>query len=166
MKAMVGLVILLLVVFTLVLFWPSEQESEMMLSSNEAGSEIENDVLVSNPQNEVLPLDENLPGDELRTQLMKAEYDKLAKARTNLKRRLGRLKHELWGLKFSAVEAKEINGIMMGAHKLIKNPSMLGAFSNVDGIENEFAKVMFADRSLDTVSTLIEEYSSEKSVSD
>jgi hypothetical protein len=47
--------------------------------------------------------------------------------------------------------------IMLNSHKLIKNPDMLGAFSSVKGIQDEIAKVKFAQSSIEQVSVTIEE---------
>ncbi len=105
-----------------------------------------------------LPLDLNAPSDDEKVKLMTAEFEILKQERTKLKRRLSRLKHEMWGMKFTPDKAKNINEIMMTAHKLIKNPNMLGAFSSVEGIKDEISKIQFANKSIDQVSAMIEEH--------
>lgn len=63
----------------------------------------------------------------------------------------------MWGLKFAPETAKKMSEIMLNSHKLIKNPDMLGAFSSVKGIQDEIAKIKFAESSIEQVSELIEE---------
>ena len=46
---------------------------------------------------------------------------------------------------------------MLTAHKLIKNPYMLGAFSDVAGIRDELDKVVFANKALEDVKSIIEQ---------
>ena len=74
-----------------------------------------------------------------------------------MKQRLARLKHNMWGLKFEKNTAKEMSEILLNAHKLIKNPDMLGAFSGVESIKDEIMKIKFADKSLDQVSKIIDQ---------
>ena len=88
---------------------------------------------------------------------MAAEYKLLEKARSDLKQQLSRLKHEMWGLKFPVEEAREMNEIMLNGHKLIKNPDMLGAFSSVEGIRDELNKVIFANKALEDVKSMVEQ---------
>ena len=82
----------------------------------------------------------------------------LEKERKRLKKRMARLKHEMWGMKFDADEASKINEIIINAVGLNKNPAMLGAFSSVEQIRDETAKIEFAHKSLDQVSEIIEKY--------
>lgn len=153
---MVALIISILLVSVLTLFWPSSQTDINNLPANESISE-------PNTVTEVVEEQEDVPvpklkaaSDDKKIALMKAEYEILDKSRKKLKQRLARLKHEMWGLKFPPEKAKQMSDIMLNAHKLIKNPDMLGAFSSVEGIQDETAKVSFADKALDLVSELIE----------
>ena len=75
--------------------------------------------------------------DDQRNEIMLAEYKVLEKERRALKQRLARLKHYMWGLKFEKDKAKHMNEVLLNAHKLIKNPDMLGAFSDVKNIRDE-----------------------------
>ena len=63
----------------------------------------------------------------------------------------------MWGLKFPVEEAKEMNEIMLNAHKLIKNPDLLGAFSDIESIKAELDKVIFAEKALEDVKAMIEQ---------
>jgi cell division protein FtsB len=159
MKAMVGLVIVILIIFSLRLFWPSTQSSVSDVSLNEdiVNEESKTGVTeVTTGESEVIIQkldDEN--GDE-RRRLMTAEYQILEQERKKLKRHIAKLKHDLWGLKFAPDKAKEISTTVLGASKLLKNPGMLGAFSSVEGIKDEIAKIQFSEKSLQQVDIMIE----------
>lgn len=158
MKAMVGLVIAILVIFTINLFWPFNSIDVSNRSLNEDIKATSVDSELAEVENIDSSLQLNAPSDDEKVKLMTAEFEDLEQERKKLKRRLSRLKHEMWGLKFTPEKAKKMNEIMMAAHKLIKNPDMLGAFSSVEEIQDEFAKIQFADKSIDQVSTMIEEH--------
>ena len=154
---MVGLVIAILIIFSLNLFWPSSQPDVSNMSLNENINEQDVISEASTGQDESSSRDLNTPSDDEKIKFMTAEYEILDKARKKLKRRLARLKHDMWGLKFVPEKSKQMNEILLNAHKLIKNPDMLGAFSNVKGIQDEIAKVNFAEKSLEQVNAMIEE---------
>ena len=152
MKGITALIIVILIIFNWKLFWPAggitvspvENDNRQIpaFSAKSTGQHIQ--------QPETLV-------DDQRTELMIAEYTILEKARKNLKSRLARLKHEMWGLKFAVEDARQMNNIILNAHKLMKNPDMLGAFSSVEGIRDEISKVRFAEKSLREIDRLIEE---------
>ncbi len=157
MKAMVGLVIAILIIFIANLFWPSNQANYRKLSLKQdiiEQGEISED---TTNRDVILTTDLNVPSDDEKIKLMTAEYEILEKERKNLKRRLSRLKHDMWGQKFAPETAKKMSEIMLNSHKLIKNPDMLGAFSSVKGIQDEITKIKFAQSSIEEVSELIEE---------
>ena len=157
MKAMVGLVIAILIIFIANLFWPSNQANDRKLSLKQdiiEQGEISED---TTNRDVILTTDLNVPSDDEKIKLMTAEYEILEKERKNLKRRLSRLKHDMWGQKFAPETAKKMSEIMLNSHKLIKNPDMLGAFSSVKGIQDEITKIKFAQSSIEEVSELIEE---------
>ena len=155
MKAMVMFVILLLVIFGINLFWPDSRQTTTPALVNEVATETVSSREKSQQaeQADELVATGSFYNDKLEK--MHAEYDKLKQARARLKRRLARLKHEVWGLKFPKQDAKQISDIMLGATQLIKNPAMLGAFSDSETIKDETAKVEFANNSLDEVSAMI-----------
>lgn len=157
MKAMVGLVIAILIIFLANLFWPSNQASDRTLSSKQDTIEQGESAEDNTDKDVILSSNLNAPSDDEKIKLMTAEYEILEKERKNLKRRLSRLKHDMWGLKFAPETAKKMSEIMLNSHKLIKNPDMLGAFSSVKGIQDEIAKIKFAESSIEVVSELIEE---------
>lgn len=157
MKAMVGLVIAILIIFLANLFWPSNQAGDRMLSSKQDTIEQDESTEDANNRDVILSSDLNTPSDDEKIKLMTAEYEILEKERKKLKRRLSRLKHDMWGQKFAPETAKKMSEIMLNSHKLIKNPDMLGAFSSVKGIQDEIAKIKFAESAIEQVSELIEE---------
>ena len=63
----------------------------------------------------------------------------------------------MWGLKFEKDKAKHMNEVLLNAHKLIKNPDMLGAFSDVKNIRDEIIKIKFINKSLDQVTKTIKQ---------
>ena len=156
MKATVGLVIAILIIFSLKLFWPSNQTDVSNMTLNESTMEQDTILEDSRVTDDSSTLLLNTPSDDEKVKLMTAEYEILDKERKILKRRLSRLKHDMWGLQFVPEDAKIISEIMLNAHKLIRNPYMLGAFSNVEGIQNELAKIKFAEKSIDQVRAMID----------
>lgn len=153
MKAMMGLVIAILVISILTLFWPE--------STGEKASSIpEVSPAQQTPAIKVPDTAEASQQDQ-HAQQMKAEYELLEQARKELKRHLARLKHEMWGKKFPPEQAKEINQIMLNAHKFEKTPRMLGAFHDADEIQDERDRVLFAIKSLEDVEAWIQQNNTE-----
>ena len=95
--------------------------------------------------------------DDERYKILTSEYEVLEKERRILTQRLARLKHYMWGLKFEQNKAREMREILLNAHKLIKNPDMLGAFSGIKSIRDEIVKLKFANKSLDRVIQIIQQ---------
>jgi Pyruvate/2-oxoacid:ferredoxin oxidoreductase gamma subunit len=159
MKAMVGVVLAILIIFGFRLFWPSadsgfNETSQTEVTYQNIDEQVESsDTVASESTSSETELDAE--NDKERTRLMRAAYEVLEEARTKLKRHIAKLKHEMWGLKFTKEKAKKISTTVMGANKLLKNPHMLGAFSNVEQIQNEIAKVNFAEKSLEEIDEII-----------
>ena len=135
MKHVLGLVFIVLICFCFSLFWPANEVDTVNSISSTPN-------LIAN-------------NDDERYEIMTSEYKVLEKERGVLKQRLARLKHHMWGLKFEKNKAKEMSEILLNAHRLIKNPNMLGAFSDVESIRDETMKVKFANKSLDRVTEII-----------
>ena len=158
MKVMVGLIIVILITSLVTLFWPTSlNDSDKVSDINDTQQTLTSS---QNPNVNDQGVDEtenSHSAEDLKIEQMTAAYDVLEKDRKTLKRRLARLRHDMWDLKFPPEQAREIKEILVNAHKLIKNPDMLGAFSSVDDINNELTKVSFADKSLDRIYQLIEE---------
>ena len=151
MKHVLSLVFIVLICFCFLLFWPANEVDTVNIN-------IENRNIFSEgkPKQSISSMP-NLTAnnDDERNEIMTSEYKVLEKERGVLKQRLGRLKHHMWGLKFEKNKAKEMSEILLSAHRLIKNPDMLGAFSDAESIRDETMKVKFANKSLDRVTKII-----------
>lgn len=157
---MVGLILTLLVIFSLRLFWPSTQSDLREHSFNEDTTSKESQQVeileATTEENDLSSEKLNVVSSDEKTRLMIAEYEILEQERKKLKRHVARLKHDMWGLRFAPEKAKQMSAIVMGASRLLKNPDMLGAFSSVSGIKDEIAKVNFSEKSLKQVNEMIE----------
>ena len=145
----IGVVLVTLVFFGFNLFWPASEEMTPT-------KETLNEVYGGGDQIQSISSAKDQSDDE-RHELMKIEYEVLEKQRRVLKQRLARLKHSMWGLEFEKAKAKYISEILINAHKFIKNPDMLGAFSDISEIRDETLKIKFANKSLDKISELIKQ---------
>ena len=149
MRYLLGLVITVLVVTCFILFWPTgDLNNDNVGIQNSSSGTIES---------QIANLDPTEKSDDQRNEIMLAEYKVLEKERRALKQRLARLKHYMWGLKFEKDKAKQMNEVLLNAHKLIKNPDMLGAFSDVKNIRDEIIKIKFINKSLDQVTKTIKQ---------
>ncbi len=149
MKYLLGLVITVLIVTCFILFWPTGDINNDNVGIQNSSSET--------IQSQIANLDPTEKSDDQRNEIMLAEYKVLEKERRALKQRLARLKHYMWGLKFEKDKAKHMNEVLLNAHKLIKNPDMLGAFSDVKNIRDEIIKIKFINKSLDQVTKTIKQ---------
>ena len=149
MRYLLGLVITVLIVTCSILFWPTGDINNDNVGIQNSCSET--------IQSQIANLDPTEKSDDQRNEIMLAEYKVLEKERRALKQRLARLKHYMWGLKFEKDKAKHMNEVLLNAHKLIKNPDMLGAFSDVKNIRDEIIKIKFINKSLDQVTETIKQ---------
>ena len=149
MRYLLGLVITVLIVTCFILFWPTGDINNDNVGIQNSSSET--------IQSQIANLDPTEKSDDQRNEIMLAEYKVLEKERRALKQRLARLKHYMWGLKFEKDKAKHMNEVLLNAHKLIKNPDMLGAFSDVKNIRDEIIKIKFINKSLDQVTETIKQ---------
>ena len=149
MRYLLGLVITVLIVTCFILFWPTGDINNDNVGIQNSSSET--------IQSQIANLDPTEKSDDQRNEIMLAEYKVLEKERRALKQRLARLKHYMWGLKFEKDKAKQMSEVLLNAHKLIKNPDMLGAFSDVKNIRDEIIKIKFINKSLDQVTETIKQ---------
>ncbi len=68
-------------------------------------------------------------------------YAELDASRKALQKQLNDLKAFLWGRELPAEQAHHINRDMMSAQFLLRNPPLLGAFSNAAGVHAEKDRV-------------------------
>lgn len=104
--------------------------------------------------------DEDTVAEEERYAAILAEYKKLEKARRNLDRRLARIKAVMWNVELPAEQAKEIVGKIRKGYELLKTKKLLGAFSGLQSISDELARVVYAHENLEGV---VEEIKAAKS---
>ncbi len=154
MKAVVGLVIAILIIFGYRLFWSSPESESIRSTQEEVVKETKTETGTTD-QVASSALQLNPASDSEKRKLMESEYDILDQARKKLKSHIGLLKHQMWGLKFPAATSKNISTTVMGANKLLKNPHMLGAFSSVEEIKDETAKIEFAEKSLINIDEIV-----------
>jgi hypothetical protein len=79
--------------------------------------------------------------DETRRLAMQVAYGDLEKDRLLLNRQLGALNAKLWGRRLPAAHAQSVQSDMMAAKSLLTTPPLLGAFSDVEGIQHERERV-------------------------
>ena len=85
---------------------------------------------------------EQIQADQRRA-AMQAEFDQLARARRDLDQKLNKLKVVLWDLKLPKAESEAITETMKNSYAMLKNPRMLGAYSGVEDINTELARVKY-----------------------
>ena len=155
MKEMLWLVVAILIIFLVVLFFPtgtndyqnpSEQASTPTVPE---GSKVEQAARANDAPTAM--------EEETRYRLMQAEFAKLEKGRRDLKRRLGKLRYHLKDIQLPATQAQQVNEVMLNGYKLLHTPKMLGAFSDVAGIAEELGRVNYAHANLDEVDRILQQ---------
>ena len=118
------------------------------------GSDSKN-VVVSAPvvETEAVPvvMDEDEIAEEKRYVAIQAEYKKLEKARRNLDRRLARIKGVMWNVELPAEQAREIVSKIRKGYALLKTKKLLGAFTGLESISDELARVEYVHQNLESV---------------
>jgi len=104
--------------------------------------------------------DEDTVAEEERYAAILAEYKKLEKARRNMDRRLARIKAVLWNVELPAEQAEQIVSKIRKGYELLKTKKLLGAFSGLQSISDELARVEYAHENLEG---LVEEIKAAKS---
>ena len=104
--------------------------------------------------------DEDTVAEEERYAAILAEYKKLEKARRNLERRLARIKAVMWNVELPAEQTEEIVRKIRKGYELLKTKKLLGAFSGLQSISDELARVEYAHENLEGV---VEELRASKS---
>jgi hypothetical protein len=85
---------------------------------------------------------EQIQADQ-RRDAMQTEFDQLARARRDLDQKLNKLKVVLWDLKLPKAESEAITETMKNSYAMLKNPRLLGAYSGVEEISTELARVKY-----------------------
>ena len=92
-----------------------------------------------------------------RREAMRAGYEELEQARDGVRKQLARLKSRLWKLRVPPDRARAIQEQLAQGQALLRNPPLLGAFSDPDGIAREIDKVGEVSARLDALETDVEE---------
>lgn len=138
-KLSIGLIIVITVVVFYFLFFParlSEQQSLQPKTIETLAERPAEEVVVAKSKSR-----EESKEDDVRRAGMEAEYQKLEAARSDLRRQLSLLKTRLWNLELPAEQANRISEDLRAGYALLKNPPLLGAFHDQQGIEREIKKI-------------------------
>ena len=87
---------------------------------------------------------------------MEQAYAELEDSRRQLQQRLDGLKARLWKQELPAADARKVQEGMLRGYSLLKNPLLLGAFSDPAEIERERARVEQVRAQLEEVASIIE----------
>lgn len=136
MKYILGIVLLLVAVTIYFVTRPQPEfgAGEMTVVQPAAG--------IKSAEGPVQPDPETVALDQKR-QAMAAEFEKLEKARRNLEGRLGRLKAILWGVEMPKEESDAISNEMKNGYLLLKNKKLMGAYTDVESITDEYNRVEY-----------------------
>lgn len=94
--------------------------------------------------------------DDKRRLETAAAYAELDASRKSLQKQLSDLKALLWGRELPAELARKISRDMMSAQYLLRNPPLLGAFSDAAGVYAEKDRVKAARARLEEISRTVE----------
>ena len=94
---------------------------------------------------------------DLKLEKMQVSYAELKEARKKTSMRLSRLSSRLRRSEFPSEQAKTISQDMRSANYRLKNPKLLGAFSDVDEIDSELEQLSIITIKLDKIKNLLDE---------
>ena len=94
---------------------------------------------------------------DLKLEKMQVSYAELKEARKKTSMRLSRLSSRLRRSEFPPEQAKTISQDMRSANYRLKNPKLLGAFSDVDEIDSELEQLSIITIKLDKIKNLLDE---------
>lgn len=154
-KLSIGLILVLVALILYVVFFPSRlsEHQSVQPSANEVVRPMHTEETVTDNDS---PQD-GVQEDEQRRAQMEAEYQKLEDARQELRRHLGLLKTKLWNLELPAEQARRVGDDLRQGYALLKNPPLLGAFRDQQGIQRESRKVEAIQEKLAEVEKLLDE---------
>jgi|GEM_PF-2416820 len=93
---------------------------------------------------------------EIKLQKMQARYADLKESRKKTRRLLSRLSSRLRHTEFPPEQARKISQKMRRANYQLKNPKLLGAFSDIQEIEHEIEKFNDINAKLDEIKKLLD----------
>jgi len=155
-KISIGIIIIAVIVAVYFLFAPSPVDEQRTREKSEVKQTLE---LTAPGQTGEADTAQGAGGDQDadRVARMRAEYDVLVEERRKLQNQINEVRARLFDVKLPAQEAEKLNKEMMRAYVLLRNPPMLGAFRDVNGIDDELAKVRAAQEDVTEVGKRVEE---------
>lgn len=154
-KLSIGLAVIILAALLYFLLFPaplSEQQSLDTSPVETAKQPVLSDTVTAD--NTVV---KETDDSEARRQRMEEAYQRLEQARKDLRRRLDRLKSRLWNLELPAAQARQVSEDMRRGYLMLKNPLLLGAFYDDQGIEREIKKIGAINKNLVEIETLVDQ---------
>lgn len=149
MKYILAIVLFLLAV---TVYFVSQPEPEFEVGKKTATEPAQGETapVESAPEAPADPAAEQSAEDK-RVADMKAEFEKLEKARRNLERRLSRLKAVFYGVELPPDERNAITDKMKTGYGLLKNRKLLASYDGPQSISDELAKVEYISNYLQEV---------------
>ncbi|MHC8441616.1 MAG: hypothetical protein ACYYK0_05455 [Candidatus Eutrophobiaceae bacterium] len=99
---------------------------------------------------------QDIPEEDRKAQ-MHESYAVLEQNRKDIAKRIARLKHEMWNLKFPREQGMQISKIMFAAKQLQQDGRKIGGFSDVKHIADEISRTRFALQQLEQVAVWVED---------
>ena len=157
-KISIGVIVIALIVGVYFLFAPSPVDQQRARES----AEVKQAVDLTRQQPATAPEVAKPEEQSAKVEQMRAEYAVLEKQREALQKQLDDLRSRLFNVKLPVKQANELNDQMMTAYLLLRNPPMLGAFSNVQDIRHEIDRVKAAQDDMVEVGKKIDEIKNSK----
>ena len=146
------LIVLCLVVAAGFIYFASLEKDKREVQSIEEESGIAEAV-----KSDVQKQDAGTSEQDLKLETMLGRFAELKEDRKKMKMRLSRLSSRLRRSEFPPDQAKTISQDMRLANYLLKDPKLLGAFSDSKEIEHEIEKLSDINVKLDAIKKLLDE---------
>lgn len=156
-KISIGIIVIAVIVAVYFLFAPSPVDEQRMREKSQVKQTLDMTAPDKAEESGAAPAPESANPDADRVARMREQYDILVQARRDLQQQINDIKARLFDVKLPAPEADKLNKEMMSAYVLLRNPPMLGAFSDVEDIRDELARVRAAQEDMKAVQERIAE---------
>lgn len=155
MRSVLVMLSLLMIVggFYLINSGKKDQNLESARTETLSGNVVESEIDPPDEDQKVSAADE----EEARRQEMVSKFSDLKEIRKTTKMRLSRLSSRLRRSEFSPEQAKKISQDMRRAGYLIKNPKLLGAFSDPGEIDQEIDQLSDVNIKLDAIKQALDD---------
>jgi biopolymer transport protein ExbB/TolQ len=152
-KISIGIIVIAIIIAIYFLFAPTPVDKQRSRKTSEVKQTLE----LTKSKEEANAEQKKAEEEKARLQRMKAEYAVLQQERQKLQGQINDIRSRLFDLKLPAKQANDLNQKMKRAYILLQNPPMLGAFNDVEGIDDEIGKVKNAQQNMTEVSKQIAE---------